>query len=159
MSPFKGQGANQAVIDAVALARALHQSSLGFATEAAGIRVGAAAPRYAVHSAAARNCRHDAALTSCEGIALPHLPELPLAQALHAFEENMLARSTVKAQCSNDAAAILHSRGDACAHWRCSSPIHAPTEVLLEVNCPRAPALAALLRTDIKAVESSSACC
>ena len=123
MSPFKGQGANQAVIDAVALARALHQSSLGFATEAAGVRVGAAAPRYAVHSAAACKCRHDAeggdvaraALTSCEGIALPHLPELPLAQALHAFEENMLARSTVKAQCSNDAAAILHSRGDACA--------------------------------------------
>ena len=39
------------------------------------------------------------------------------------------------------------------------APFHAPTDVLLEVNCPRAPALAALLRTDIKAVESSSACC
>ena len=49
MSPFKGQGANQALIDGVSLARALHQSLIGLETEQAGIRLGAAVPRYAVH--------------------------------------------------------------------------------------------------------------
>ena len=120
MSPFKGQGANQAIIDGVALARALHQSSIGFDTEALGICLGAAAPRYAVHSSVACGSKHDAEVgcgwsrtTSCEGAAVSR--EVPLAQALQAFEGSMLSRSMVKARCSNDAVSVLHSKGAASA--------------------------------------------
>jgi len=41
--------------------------------------------------------------------------EVPLAQALQAFEDSMLSRSMVKARCSNDAVSVLHSKGAASA--------------------------------------------
>jgi hypothetical protein len=106
MSPFKGQGANQAIIDGVALARALYQCSTGFETDAVGIRRGAAAPRYAVPGGGPSMHQRYDVVTQASGT-----PELPLSQALQDFEEGMLSRSTVKAKCSNDAVKILHSKG------------------------------------------------
>jgi 2-polyprenyl-6-methoxyphenol hydroxylase-like FAD-dependent oxidoreductase len=65
MSPFKGQGANQALLDALSLARSL----------------------YRIH------CR--------EG--------KPLKEALEAFEEEMIERSSKKVKASSEAAEFLHS--------------------------------------------------
>lgn len=123
MSPFKGQGANQALIDGVSLARALHQSPIGLETEQAGIRLGAAAPRYAVHDYIASDFKQDGAAYSFDPLLVPdtHIPnirtpvtvgETSLVQALQVFEESMLARSTIKARASNDAVTLLHSKGD-----------------------------------------------
>ena len=108
MSPFKGQGANQALIDGVSLARALHQSSVGFETERFGVSLGAAGPRYSLHEHA-----HSPVQGVGRFSASDHMSnsEVSLAQALHVFEESMLARSSVKAQASNDAVAVLHSKG------------------------------------------------
>jgi 2-polyprenyl-6-methoxyphenol hydroxylase-like FAD-dependent oxidoreductase len=121
MSPFKGQGANQALIDSIALARALHSSSVGSETEAAGIRFGAAAPRYAVpvftvpddkqemyHHRAVQPWPHVAPNAISDSL----FRALPVAKALQEFEESMLARSMIKARISNDAVTILHSKGN-----------------------------------------------
>ena len=119
MSPFKGQVANQALIDGVALARALHESSIGFETEKAGVGLGAAAPRYAAQSRTAAKDQ-DSAVCGFEGDSAararfhsyqPAIAEVSLAQALRGFELSMLTRSTVKARASNDAVTVLHSQG------------------------------------------------
>ena len=123
MSPFKGQGANQALIDGVSLARALHQSSIGFETEKIGISLGAAAPRYSLHDHTASDFNQPLAYSvsqiSASEVHVSNfgppvteiLQDTSLAQALQVFEKNMLARSTVKARASNDAVAVLHSKG------------------------------------------------
>lgn len=83
MSPFKGQGANQALLDALSLARALADSAF-------------------VHSAECfrRN--------PSEKLPWGVMPVLGIADALRAFEIDMLARSAVKVQGSRDAARYLH---------------------------------------------------
>lgn len=123
MSPFKGQGANQALIDGVSLARALHQSPIGLETERAGIRLGAAAPRYAVQDYISSDFKQDGAACIFDRLLVPDtripdfltpvtVDETSLVQALQVFEESMLARTTIKARASNDAVALLHSQGD-----------------------------------------------
>ena len=158
MSPFKGQGANQAILDGVALARALYRSSLGFDTDAIGKSLGAALPRYALQHYSGSGYKQEAdACDSARATALdasisasrPSFSGDPLLQALQVFEESMLARSAVKARGSNDAAAVLHSKGAA----RLSATLTlvftlSITESLLEVNCPRAPALTAAFKSE-----------
>jgi salicylate hydroxylase len=118
MSPFKGQGANQALIDSVALARALHSSSIGLATEAAGIRFGAVSPRYAVpiftayeQGACARGVARPSSPNGTNDISNSLCSALSVTRALQVFEESMLARSAVKSRISNDAVTLLHSKG------------------------------------------------
>ncbi|KAJ1631393.1 hypothetical protein T492DRAFT_839194 [Pavlovales sp. CCMP2436] len=89
MSPFKGQGANQALVDALELARALAGAGL-------------AAPELATHALApeaaeARAAGDDGADTD------------PVARALLAFERSMAARAGAKADGSRRAAQVLHS--------------------------------------------------
>jgi salicylate hydroxylase len=157
MSPFKGQGANQAILDGVALARALYSSSLGFETDAIGKSWGAALPRYALQHFSgsgykqeadacdsARATAHDASIAASR----PSFSGDPLLQALQVFEESMLARSAVKARGSNDAVSVLHSKG--AARLSVTLPLVftlSITESLLEVNCPRAPALTAAFKS------------
>jgi hypothetical protein len=85
MSPFKGQGANQALLDAVALARALHAAS--------------SAPRNGRSAAVPRSDSARDAIGPFAG----------LGAALGTFEEAMMARASIKVEQSAAAASFLHS--------------------------------------------------
>lgn len=79
MAPFKGQGANQALLDAVCLARALFDSNLG--DYAASVQAARSSPR-----------------SSCA-----------VGTALGAFETEMQRRSAPKVSGSREASRLLHS--------------------------------------------------
>lgn len=84
MSPFKGQGANCALVDAVTLARGLADSNL-------------------LHNS---SCPRR---SSTERLPWGVLPTQSIPDTLAAFEAGMLARSSVKVMASREAAAYLHS--------------------------------------------------
>jgi salicylate hydroxylase len=85
MSPFKGQGANQALLDALNLARSLYQSS----------------------PASSASSSTTAEPTIVNGSSTKHSHAWK--DAMRSFEEEMLARSAVKVQASAEAAQFLHT--------------------------------------------------
>ena len=89
MAPFKAQGANQALLDAVALARALYDSAAGdAAADAAEAAAGAADASARVRRRRSRR---------------------PLAEALASYEAEATARAAVKVAASRRASQLLHS--------------------------------------------------
>jgi salicylate hydroxylase len=82
MSPFKGQGANQALLDALNLARSLYQSLSASSSSTA--------ERASVNGASSEDSH-------------------AWKDAMSRFEEEMLARSAVKVQASAEAAQFLHT--------------------------------------------------
>jgi salicylate hydroxylase len=93
MSPFKGQGANQALLDALNLARSLYQSSS--TTSATTNHIPATATETAEGA-------------SVNGASSEHTGHA-WKDAMFRFEEEMLARSAVKVQASAEAAQFLHT--------------------------------------------------
>jgi len=79
MSPFKGQGANQALLDALSLARCLYKAQ--------------------------HNCDHHRNQQQQQ----QEVETTALSQALLQFESEMMARSAVKVKASAEAADFLHS--------------------------------------------------
>ena len=104
MSPFKGQGANQAILDAVSLTKALRRSQVGFGD-----------------TVVCTTLARDREEGEREGETFIDLgdskvkvevafPGLALASSLHSFETEMATRSRVKVLKSREAAKYLHSQ-------------------------------------------------
>ena len=148
MSPFKGQGANQAILDGVALARALYSSSLGFDTDAIGKSLGAALPRYALQHFSGSGYKKLMHVTVPEP-PLSTRPSPPLGRhslgILFCKHCKYLKRVCWHAARSKHEAPTM--RWPFCIRKvRLSATLPlvvtlSITESLLEVNCPRAPAL------------------
>jgi hypothetical protein len=101
MSPFKGQGANQALLDAVLLARAVYDS-----------RIGACAKAW--NDGRSNDGRSNDGRSASSAVAGPHgvrtTHDRPLPVALAGYEADMLRRSAVKVKHSAEAAVILHRK-------------------------------------------------
>lgn len=97
MSPFKGQGANQALLDAVLLAKALFRTDLAHSADCSVVtsaEVGARDPKETRHLERGCTWRRQ---------------QVTVSAALVEYESEMLQRSEVKVKQSRDAAASLHS--------------------------------------------------
>ena len=102
MSPFKGQGANQALLDALSLARYLFKA----------IRMTEKLP----HGAMESNHHNDTVMTSkkqkfevCDAERTCELNGTEIEKILEQYEKEMLSRSAVKVKASADAAHFLHT--------------------------------------------------
>ena len=95
MAPFKGQGANQALLDAVQLARAIYDSSFG---DKAAARLAAELVGESSESRSSTRTR-----------SRRRRSRVPLAQALRRFDGEAAARAASKVQSSRRSAALLHS--------------------------------------------------
>ena len=104
MSPFKGQGANQCLLDAIELSRALGRTDL------APLRVRS---QRDITDTAAHSTGGGGGGGGCgdgwEPIPLHLQSKIPLAEALEEFERGMAERSKGKVLASREAAAYLHS--------------------------------------------------
>lgn len=124
MSPFKGQGANQALLDAMALYRALRASTLyrgrhprstpaidtNVADSISGIGAeGATTNAGSRHAAVHRqDTDQDRSKPLFQRQLQPQRP-LSVSQALRLFEEDMILRAAEKVRSSHTAALFLHS--------------------------------------------------
>jgi 2-polyprenyl-6-methoxyphenol hydroxylase-like FAD-dependent oxidoreductase len=108
MSPFKGQGANQALLDAVQLALALADSALGEAAARASA-AGEAAAEAHVRARGGSQAAGGPAQTTARSVE----------EALASYEDGMVARAAPKVIDSRVNAAFLHSR-DALAPANCT---------------------------------------
>lgn len=99
MSPFKGQGANQALLDAVALARTLHTVNLAAASRAPGLPRSTAAASSTTTSVAVSADSAKNSQQSANGACLRSQAASPLTglgAALGSFEEAMMTRASIK---------------------------------------------------------------
>lgn len=112
MAPFKGQGANQALLDAVLLANALFDSELG--DEPFEHHSVAAVASGAIHSSISRFRRR----SSCT-----------IAQALKAYGLRMADRTSPKVHKSREASALLHSKAVLAATGRRETRARAASSV------------------------------
>ena len=102
MSPFKGQGANQALMDALSLAKEIGKVKEFSHLDGRELRSISPLKKF---KAPPRRKRHSPSSTS------PHTPpvEATLASALTAFEMEMIKRANTKVIGSRDAVSFLHS--------------------------------------------------
>lgn len=94
MAPFKGQGANQAILDAVALARALYDSAIGDDAATANV---ALMERLGGSDAGVRAQRRRVR------------SRVPLEQALAAYAQDAAPRAAAKMRASRNSSKLLHS--------------------------------------------------
>jgi len=115
MAPFKGQGANQALLDAILLANALFDSELG--------------DESFEHLAAASSSSYDGAINGAGSRLVGRRSRCTIAQALKAYGQRMADRSSPKIRKSREASALLHSNAVLAATGRRETRARAASSV------------------------------